>query len=111
MATISELMAEKVPGSVKITTNDFGPYRYFIPYFIDHYGQCHGLDHQGHDDFWNDGLGDWRLWQEPKKTVKKVLWINVTNEYGVKAVWQDPAQTVMFHPDYVKTNIEAEFEE
>lgn len=74
MATIDELMKDKKPGEIKITCPPWQSEDYFLPYFkiAD---QWHGFMHDKRSAFFRNGLNDrWRLYEEPKKTKKVVLW-------------------------------------
>lgn len=74
MATIDELMKDKKPGEIKITCPPWQSEDYFLPYFkiAD---QWHGFMHDKRSGFFRNGLNDrWRLYEEPKKTRKVVLW-------------------------------------
>jgi len=78
--TITELMAGKAPGTVKIRHNMWKNDYFFIPYYkyrtsslysVDRwYGDVDNTDMAGFDDPWFVDTDDWELYTEPKpKTI------------------------------------------
>lgn len=78
MATIDELMQGKQPGEIKITHAEWKdlPSCFFKPFFKDKYQIWFGLgeDDEGEDAYSN--RDDWYLWQEPRKKIKRWLWVS-----------------------------------
>lgn len=75
MATIDELISQQkdwVPGSLRVQEKAWKK-NYFIPYFkIDR--TWHGIYNGDEYEKWHEGIGDWQIYQEPKKKVVKWLW-------------------------------------
>lgn len=112
MATISELMAGKVPGSIKITYSTWSSRAWFQPFF-EHKNVWYGLRDHGDKDNNPNGPNGWDIWQEPKKKIKKVLWIDCTAcESRKSGVLYGEWLLIGENSNrFTKTNIEAEFEE
>lgn len=76
MPSIRELMAGKVPGSMKVQYRSWEAWAYLVPYFSD--GICwYGLD-QDSDYIEVEGDGEWCYWEQPKEKVKRWLWADST---------------------------------
>jgi len=78
MATISELMEGKEPGSIKIdyvhkAAGDDG--WYFIPYFPDPEGSWHGKNDRGATIVTHDAAQTWRIYVEPVEKEVLYEWI------------------------------------
>lgn len=86
MATIDQLMEGKKPGEIKICTSKH-PMRdgYFVPYYNIRglwYGIFHALDNRIDNEIHNsEDEGDyWQLYTQPKKKVKRWLWVYANNK-------------------------------
>lgn len=73
MPTLDELMKDKVPGSVKVTTPRWTPNGFFVPYFKDSEGCWHGPDESG-EPFEFNSSGVWHLYTDPPKTTRKTYY-------------------------------------
>lgn len=89
MATISQLMEGKVPGSVKVRRSGWYADEYFVPYFIDQEGDWRGTIEGGGATYMTDERDDWTLYTEPKRKVAMYLWAIQHEEGGT--VWQTSA--------------------
>jgi hypothetical protein len=73
MATISELMEGKVPGSVKVRREGWDEGCYFVPHFLA--DSCwHGVNQAGNYDDFYFNWDDWTLYTEPKRKTVMYLW-------------------------------------
>ena len=70
MATISELMAGKKPGEIKVRVFNLIPGSWFKPYYAAE-GKWHGTMDNGDSDCFEDSIENWEIYTEPKK---KVVW-------------------------------------
>ena len=87
MATITQLMEGKVPGSVKVRKEGvlWGAGAYFVPYFCSNSGTWFGLRQDGYQSDSDDAPTDgWELYTEPKpkRMVPTYLWA-VRDLHGV----------------------------
>jgi hypothetical protein len=79
MATISELMEGKAPGTVRITKGSAPNGHSFTPYYRSR--DCHGthwwygMRESGISDCFLDRGNDWSLYTEPKPKVVWVEWL------------------------------------
>lgn len=81
MATISQLMEGKVPGSVKVRLSVWTAGEFFTPYFYDSAsGFWFGTSNAGNHEQWTDSTSAWTLYSEPKRKVAMYLWAVKTDD-------------------------------
>lgn len=82
MVTIDCLMFGKRPGEIKIVRRkEIYKMWWWKPYFKSNKDCWYGIDINGDVLVFKDDDGPWYIWHEPKKKVKKWLWVNAV--YGL----------------------------
>ena len=78
MPTISELMAGKEPGTVKVTRKEWSSGGWFQPYYLDKDDDLEGWFGPSSDsgnEFYPKFISDWQLYTEPKPKKVWVEWL------------------------------------
>lgn len=88
MSTIAELMAGKVPGSIKITYDSAHPDTWFQPFYCIG-SKWYGINQSQQSDYY-DGGTQWSVWKAPAETITVYEWLVTRSNYESGAHWVCP---------------------